>query len=422
MSGNREKMNRLSPRRLLRAAMPLGSSLAIRRPSPLLLLAAALVALVVLFAPGAQPAQAQRHQIPGVTLSVSPNPVNEGTSVTVTVRISRSRNQNTVIPLVIPQKGATDPGTGHPLGVTAEAGDHGSLSSITIPSGATSATGTITTAHDTDEDDEVFMVFIGDPPALSGTPPTRAWEHGSPSFVTVRIVDDEGFRRVSLSAFPNPVSEGNSVDVYATLLTADGREAPLSRDVTIPLTITDGTAEASDHGSLSSITISAGERNKKGTITTAQDADADDETFTVALDRASSSWPSDVSTGPTTSVEIRIRDDETATPGSLSVEADPACESTVSVTSVTPSYRLRLTPAPSAEAPADYRVVGKYSRLTDWLSTVPIPTSGRSSPISINTFAGLVEAYPEFTGFEFRLNNHPNVTARCTWTIQTGGM
>ena len=302
MSGNREKMTR--PRRLSRAAMstvssrsttpPSGGSaiLALRRLSPLLLLAAALVALAVLFAPGAQPAQAQA-QIRGVTLSVSPNPVNEGSSVTVRVRISRSRNQNAVIPLVIPQKGAGT-GTGHDLRVTAEAGDHTRLASITIPANQTSATGTITTAHDTDEDDEVFLVLIGDPPALSGTPPTRAWEHGSPSFQAVRIVDDEGFRRVSLSAFPNPVSEGNSVDVYATLLTADGREAPLSRDVTIPLTITDGTAEASDHGSLSSITISAGERNKKGTITTAQDADAD----VWDLQRRSRSclrrrWPSD---------------------------------------------------------------------------------------------------------------------------------
>ena len=67
MSGIREKMTR--PRRLLRAAIlvpdcergPVTSSagLALRRLSPLLLLAAALVALAVLFAPGGRSAQAQ---------------------------------------------------------------------------------------------------------------------------------------------------------------------------------------------------------------------------------------------------------------------------------------------------------------------------------------------------------------------------
>ena len=68
-------------RRLLRAAMPvtpppppnLRSSLALRlsRLSPLLLLAVALVALAVFFAPGAQPAQAQTTTVWSATLTVA---------------------------------------------------------------------------------------------------------------------------------------------------------------------------------------------------------------------------------------------------------------------------------------------------------------------------------------------------------------
>ena len=44
-----------------------------------------------------------------------------------------------------------------------------------------------------------------------------------------------------------------------------------------------------------------------GTITTADDADADDEQFTVAL----GALPSDVAAGTTTSVQITITDDDT---------------------------------------------------------------------------------------------------------------
>ena len=64
-------------RRLLRAAMPstpppnLSSSLTLRRLSPFLLLAAALVALAVFFAPGGQPAQAQTTTVWSATLTVA---------------------------------------------------------------------------------------------------------------------------------------------------------------------------------------------------------------------------------------------------------------------------------------------------------------------------------------------------------------
>ena len=50
---------------------------------------------------------------------------------------------------------------------------------------------------------------------------------------------------VSLSATPNPVDEGAAVTVRATLATA------LVQAVTIPLTVTRGTSEDGDHGSLS---------------------------------------------------------------------------------------------------------------------------------------------------------------------------
>ena len=103
---------------------------------------------------------------------------------------------------------------------------------------------------------------------------------------------------VSLSATPNPVDEGSPVTVRATLATA------LSEAVTVPLTVTRGTSEDGDHGSLASIGIPAGGTSATGTISTTDDADGDDETFTVAL----GSLPSGLAAGSASSVEVTIAD------------------------------------------------------------------------------------------------------------------
>ena len=106
---------------------------------------------------------------------------------------------------------------------------------------------------------------------------------------------------VWLSAAPNPVAEGSDVTVTATL------SASLSQAVAIPVTVTAGSAEAGDHGTLSSITISGGATSAAGVVTTAQDADTEDETFTVALDTGN--LPSLVRAGSAASVLVTISDD-----------------------------------------------------------------------------------------------------------------
>ena len=129
-----------------------------------------------------------------------------------------------------------------------------------------------------------------------------------------------------------------------------------------------------------------------------------------------------VTSGPVTSVQVRIRDDETASPspGTLSVDTgweNPACGSAMTA-SDTPEWALVLSEAPSAAEPTEYRVLADVNG--EWLPGVPVLTSGSSVFTSNNTFGGLRAAYPGFTGFDFRLSDHPEVTARCTWT--TGGI
>ena len=219
-----------------------------------------------------------------VSLSASPNPVPEGSSVTVTATLTAALSSAVTIPVTL-------------AAGTAESGDFGTLAEIRIRAGRTRGTGTITTTQDADTDDETFTV------ALGASLPSSVVA-GSPSSVTVTISDDDGgggtTPAVSLSASPNPVPEGSPVTVTARLSEA------LEGAVTIPLTVTAGTSEAGDHGTLSSITIGAGRTSGTGSISTANDADADDETFTVAL----GSLPSTVRAGNPSSVTVTILDDD----------------------------------------------------------------------------------------------------------------
>ncbi|MCY4378727.1 MAG: fibronectin type III domain-containing protein, partial [Candidatus Dadabacteria bacterium] len=82
---------------------------------------------------------------PTVSLSASPNPVTEGSSVTVTATLSEALSNSVDIPLTITDN-------------TAESGDHGTLTSITIAANAISGTGTITTKQDGDTEVETFTV------------------------------------------------------------------------------------------------------------------------------------------------------------------------------------------------------------------------------------------------------------------------
>ncbi len=112
---------------------------------------------------------------------------------------------------------------------------------------------------------------------------------------------------VSLSATPNPVGEGSPVTVRATLAEA------LAQAVTIPLRTTRGTSEAGDHGSLASIAIPAGFTSATGTVSTAEDGDGDDETFTVAL----GSLPAGLTAGAASSVRVTITDNGRQAPDPL---------------------------------------------------------------------------------------------------------
>ena len=197
--------------------------------------------------------------LPAVTLSAAPNPVVEGSSVTVTATLSRALSGGVTIPLT-----TTDN--------TAEPADHGTLASIAIAAGATSGAGTIATNHDPDAEDETFTVALGTLPSSVAA--------GTPGSVQIRIADDESLPTVTLSVAPNPVAEGSETTLTATLSEAMSPTQILN----VPVVYRHGTSEQHDFRGTGAVLILFSSWSGSTRVVAVRDADGDDETFTVAVD------------------------------------------------------------------------------------------------------------------------------------------
>ena len=219
---------------------------------------------------------------PEVTLEVDPAAIDEGTSATVTARIERALPDAVTIPLSVTAD-------------SAEPADYDPPASITIPAAGTSGTSTFDTKGDHDTESETLTLALGALPAEV--------QAGTPSSVAVTIVDTTTPTDVGLAVTPNPVTEGSTATVTATL------SAALGRPVTIPLATTAGSAEAGDFASPQTVTVAAGETSGTAVLTTADDGDEDDETLTVSL---GSPLPPGLRAGTPASVEVTIGDSDEA--------------------------------------------------------------------------------------------------------------
>ena len=118
----------------------------------------------------------ERNAPVNVRLWVSPNPVVEGSPVTVRVLLYKGSRQAVLqYPVTVPVQVYRD---------TSEEGDHGTIDSITIPAGSSSATKEIWTSRDSDSDDETFLVNLVSRP--------NELPLGSPSRATVTISESRG--------------------------------------------------------------------------------------------------------------------------------------------------------------------------------------------------------------------------------------
>ena len=168
-----------------------------------------------------------------VTLS-APSRVTEGSSVTVTATLSAPLSSAVTIPVTV--------STASPN--TAEPGDVGTLTSISIGAGATSGTGTIAANHDADEADETFTVSLG------STLPSSVVA-GSRVSVRVRIVDDEGHVLVSFARAAMTLCEAGPTKTLDINLS----RRPSRSSVLLPLVTKRVTSEWRDHDHIYSTSI-----------------------------------------------------------------------------------------------------------------------------------------------------------------------
>ena len=209
-------------------------------------------------------------------------------------------------------EGSADGNTFTPLDLSPAFDDDTTAYTATVDSTVTSVRLTPTASHG------AAAVKVGKQattlaPVVSGSPSAAIAVDVGDNAIDVEVTAQNGATKtytvtvtrpgtplVSLGAAPNPVAEGSAVTITATL------SAALSTSVTIPVTLSPGSAETNDYGSLADITIPSGSTSGTAAITTSQDADADHETFTVAL----GALPNTVAAGSPDSVTVTIRDDE----------------------------------------------------------------------------------------------------------------
>ncbi len=129
----------------------------------------------------------------------------------------------------------------------------------------------------------------------------------------------------------------------------------LNSSVSVPLTLTPGTAEPDDYGRLARITIPANSLTGSGRITTVDDADSDDETFTIAL----GNLPPAVTAGSPPSVTVTINDRTQPPPAALpvvSITAGPAVTEGGSAT-----FTVHATPTPASALAIRLGTVGNVT-------------------------------------------------------------
>ncbi len=317
-----------------------------------------------------------------LTLEAGARPGEGGAGVFITARLNAAApTGGTAVTLSV---GSASTATGSGAGADYTL----SATTIAIAAGQTSGRVTLTIVDDAVEETDETLVLS----AASTNPVLTS------NTLTLSIQDNDATTpAVSLSAAPNPVAEGSSVTVRADL------SAAKSAAVSVPVTLTAGTAEPGDFGPLTSIVIAAGSTSGTGTITTAQDDDTDDETFTVSL----GTLPSSVSAGAPNSVTVRIADDDA--PGRVPADAGPSAGLVLSV--ATGDGSLALTWNKLWGPNHSYEVQWKVSSAPDADATTPgDPSTGWVAPGRARVVNGVPQTLYA-TGTAYTIGGLANGTA-----------
>ena len=264
--------------------------------------------------------------VPSVTVSFEQTSytVDEGSSVTVKVKLSADPERTVTIPITTTGQGG------------ASSADYSVPNSVVFNSGDTEKTFSLSTTQDT-VDDDGESVTLG----FGSSLPERITA-GTPSETTVSITDDDvPSVTVSFEESSYTVGEGDSVTVKV-ILSADPE-----RTVTIPLTKTnqDG-ATASDYSVPNSVVFNDGDTEKEITFSASADSDNDDgESVKLGF---GSSLPTGVTAASPLETTVSITDDDVP---SVTVSFEQSSYNVAEGSSVTIKVKLDADPERVATIP-----------------------------------------------------------------------
>ncbi|MYI08480.1 MAG: hypothetical protein F4111_03470 [Acidimicrobiales bacterium] len=195
---------------------------------------------------------------------------------------------------------------------------------------------------------------------------------------TVLVLDDDGATEVTVAPAAAEVDEGFDAEVVVYV-----RPKPVV-PVDIPLTLTLGTAEAGDVGSVGAASLAKGDLQQRVTVSTRADADADDDTFAVGI---GSPLPAGYVAGAHSTAGFTVVDTGTTVGGDpeLSIAAGAQV-----VEGTAASFTVSASPAPSGSLTVSYSVAqtGSYVSAGDRGSqSVSLDLSGGTATVTVPTQA-----------------------------------
>ena len=224
--------------------------------------------------------------------------VNEGNGAIFTVSVSPAADRALSIPVTISSSNA-EPGDYSPSSTT-----------VSIASGDTAKTFTISTTNDSDRDNETISIGFGQLPAAVGAgtqattqltindttpaPGNTGGRGGGGSSPAPRTSLSVSFQQASYI-----VTEGNNATITVTVSsTAD-------RALSIPISVTSVSAESGDYSvNGTPLSFESGDKSKSFTISTTDDSDREDETLSIGFGQL----PAAVGTGTQATAELTIND------------------------------------------------------------------------------------------------------------------
>ena len=326
--------------------------------------------------------------------------------MTVTATLTKALSGSLTIPVLV-------------MGGSTETGDIGTLTGIDIASGATSGTGEITTARDADRDDEMFTVRLG---ALPST--VRA---GAPASVDVTIRDADAQGQLVWSAsFTTGRSTIQNVEHVGCIGAECGTRLTDDDFVFDGVTyrVTGFWQDRHDRTVFLTLDKAFPDGLKAGTLLRFGNWLYGPSQATYSDQGRTAGWSESLAVPLGFALPVSL----VLSP--LSVDATPACGSAVTDMSVEPERVLTLSLGRSGELATESRMLDDdpttpwgdaFQPLKEHDRSGPFITSMRSPRSVLGTFAELRQAHAGFAGFEHRLKDFPDVTARCTWRFQGGG-